>query len=106
MEAVASGTYKPREKWVAKSSVRDKPRFPWIYTSCLPLSRFRSYAVISRASDEHRVVARPWPGGEKRKGGGLASRGMCSDGSFLLPCTAPGVSLLTVWCRGSATLRV
>src|SRR5262249_57053616 len=42
------------------------------YTYCLPLSRFRSYAVISMGSDEYRVVVRPWPGGNKRRGGGGA----------------------------------
>src|SRR5262244_1396985 len=62
------------------------------YTYCLPLSRFRSDAVISRASDKHPVVARPWPGGEKRRGGWASHHEECEAlGSFLLPGAPPGV---------------
>ena len=51
-----------------------------VYTYCLPLERFRSYTVTSRASDEHPVVPRPWPGGEKRIGGRASHHEQrCSD---------------------------
>src|SRR5215510_4995388 len=54
-------------------------------------------AVRSIASDEHPVVARPWPGGEKRRGGLAPPHEECEAiGSFLLPCVATGVSLLAV----------
>ena len=76
------------------------------YTSCLPLSRSRSSAVISTAADAHPVVARPCPGGEKRRGGRAAHHEECAVmGSLLLPCTTPGVSLLAVWCLSGATPR-
>ena len=39
------------------------------YTYGLPRSRFRPYAVIAMGSDASRVGARPWPGGQKRRGG-------------------------------------
>ena len=42
------------------------------YTYGLPRARFRPYAVIAMGSDEYRVVARPWPGGTKRRGGWAA----------------------------------
>jgi len=67
------------------------------YTYCLPLSRFRSYAVISRASDEHPGVVRPWPGGEKRRGGQASHHEVCEAmRPFLFPCAAAGVSLRAV----------
>jgi len=76
------------------------------YTSCLPLSRSLSSAVLSRASDEHPVVARPWPGGEKRRDERAAHHeAWRAMGSLLLPCTAPGVSLLAGWCLIGATPR-
>lgn len=49
-------------------------------------------------------MARPWPGGEKRRGGRAPHHQECKAiGSFLLPCAAPGVSLLAVWCLSGAT---
>jgi hypothetical protein len=52
------------------------------------------------------VVARPWPGGEKRIGGRAPQHEACAAmRSFLLPCTATGVSLLAVWCLSGATPR-
>src|SRR5215468_12459830 len=58
------------------------------------------------ASDDHPVVARPWPGGEKRIGG-RASHHEESEaiGSFRLPYAATGVSLLAVGGRSGATPR-
>jgi hypothetical protein len=51
-------------------------------------------------------VARPWPGGEKRRGGRAPHHEEFEAiGSFLLPCAAPGVSLLAVWCLSGATPR-
>src|SRR5215813_10543618 len=62
--------------------------------------------VISRASDEHPVVARPWPGGEKRRGRRASHHQECEAlGSFLLPCAATGASLLAVLCLVGATPR-
>jgi hypothetical protein len=76
------------------------------YTYCLPLSRFRSYAVLSRASDEQPVVARSWPGGETRIGGQAPHHEACDAmRSLLLPCAATGVSLRAVWCLRCATPR-
>jgi hypothetical protein len=76
------------------------------YTYCLPRQRFRSYAVISRASDKPPGVARPWPGGEKRRSGRASHHEAgAAIGSFPLPCAATRVSLLAVWCLISATLR-
>src|SRR6516165_8879589 len=73
------------------------------YTYCLPRSRFRSYTVISTASDEHPGVARPWPGGEKRIGGRASHHGASEAiGSLLLPYAATGVSLLVVGGRSGA----
>ena len=66
------------------------------YTYCLPLSRLRSDAVISRASDKHPVVARPGPGGEKRRGGWTSHHEECETlGSFLLRCAATGSDKLS-----------
>src|SRR5215470_11749445 len=76
------------------------------YTYCLPLSRFCSYVVISIASDAYPIATRPWPGGEKRIGGRTSHRtDFEAIESFLLPCTATGVSLLAVWRRIGATRR-
>src|SRR5215813_11530411 len=62
--------------------------------------------VISRASDEYPVVARPWPGGEKRRGRRASHHEECEAlGSFLLPCAATGVSLLAVQCLIGGTPR-
>src|SRR6266702_5481016 len=62
--------------------------------------------VISRASDEHPVVARPWPGGEKRIGGRASHHEEFEAlGSFLLPCAATGMTLLAVRCLIGATPR-
>src|SRR5262249_29963509 len=70
------------------------------------LSRFRSYAVISRASDDHPGVARPWPGGEKRRGGRASHHEACEAlESFPLACAATGVSLLAGWGPRGATPR-
>src|SRR5215510_7439394 len=77
-----------------------------LYTYCLPLSRFRSYAVISIASDEHPGVAKPWPGGEKRRGSRAAHhKDFEALRLFLLPCAAPGVSLLAAWYLLGATAQ-
>ena len=72
----------------------------------MPLLRFRSWAVIARASDEHPGVARPGPGGENTIGG-RASHHEASEalGSFLLSYAATEVSLLAVGCRRGATPR-
>ena len=52
------------------------------------------------------MVARPWPGGEKRRGGRASHyEEYEAMGAFLLPCTATEVSLLTVWCLIGATPR-
>jgi hypothetical protein len=52
------------------------------------------------------VVARLWPGGEKRIGGrALYHEESEVIGSFLLPYAATGGSLLTVGSRSSATPR-
>jgi hypothetical protein len=76
------------------------------YTYCLPLERFRSYAVISRASDEHPGVARPWPGGEKRRDRRVSHHEACEAiRALLLLCAAIRVSLLAVWCLRGATPR-
>jgi hypothetical protein len=51
-------------------------------------------------------VARPWPGGEKRRGGRASHHEACEAiGAFLLLCAATGVSLLAVWCLSGATPR-
>jgi len=51
-------------------------------------------------------MARPWPGGEKRRGGRAPyHEEFEAIRSFLLPCAATGVSLLAVWCLSSATPR-
>src|SRR5262249_2372100 len=69
-------------------------------------SRFRSYVVISIAADEHPDVARPWPGGEKRRGSRAAHhKDFEALRLFLLPCAAPGVSLLAAWYLLGATAR-
>ena len=84
------------------SAISDKS----YYTYCLPLYRFRSYAVISIAFDQHAVVARPWPGGEKRRGGRASHHEECEAiGSFLLTYAATGLSLVAVWCLSGATPR-
>src|SRR4029453_17062566 len=58
------------------------------------------------ASDEHQVVARPWLGGEKRRGGRASHHEECEAlGSFLLPCAATGMTLLAVRCQIGATPR-
>jgi hypothetical protein len=52
------------------------------------------------------VVARPWLGGEKRRGGRASHHEeLEAIGSFLLPCAATGVSLLAMWCLSGATPR-
>jgi hypothetical protein len=52
------------------------------------------------------VVARPWPGGEKRRDE-RASHHEEFDaiGAFLLTCAATGLSLVAVWCLSGATPR-
>jgi hypothetical protein len=51
-------------------------------------------------------VARPWRGGEKRRGGQASHHEACEAmRSFLLPCAAPGLSLGVVWCLTGATPR-
>jgi hypothetical protein len=51
-------------------------------------------------------VARPWPGGEKRRGGQASHHEACKAmRPLLLPCAATGVSLLAVWCLSGATPR-
>src|SRR5215470_12367674 len=60
-------------------------------TYCMPLSGFRSYAVISIVSDEHSDVARPWPGGANAMGG---------QASYHAECKAIGASLPTCGHRG------
>ncbi len=52
------------------------------------------------------MVARPWAGGEKRRGGRAAHHKACEAlGLFLLPCAATGVSLLVEWCLIGTTPR-
>ena len=76
------------------------------YTSCLPRSQCRSYAVRSRGSDEHPGVARPERGGEKRRGGRAPHHEACAAlGLLLLSCAATGVSLLVEWCLIGTTSR-
>jgi hypothetical protein len=52
------------------------------------------------------VVARPWPGGEKRSSG-RASHPEEGEAmaSLLLPCVATRVSLRALWCLSGATPR-
>jgi hypothetical protein len=51
-------------------------------------------------------VARPWPGGEKRRGGRAAHHEeLCSDWVVSPPVCGPGMSLLAVWCLIGATPR-
>jgi hypothetical protein len=51
-------------------------------------------------------VEKPWPGGEKRRGGRASHHEECEAiGSFLPLCAATGVSLLAVWCLSGATPR-
>ena len=51
-------------------------------------------------------MARPWPGGEKRRGGRAPyHEEFEAIRSFLLPCAATGVSLLAGWCPIGATPR-
>ena len=51
-------------------------------------------------------MARPWPGGEKRRGGRASQHEEFEAiGSFLLPYAATGVSLLAVYCLIGATPR-
>src|SRR3989442_7419874 len=69
-------------------------------------TRFRSSAVISSASDEHPGVARPGPGGDKKRGRRASHHEECEAmGSCLLPCAATVVSLLAVWCLSGAAPR-
>src|SRR6266404_7271451 len=59
---------------------------------------------ISIASDEYLIATRPWLGGENKIGGRTSYRtDFEAIGAFLLPCAAPGVSLLAVWRRIGAT---
>ena len=52
------------------------------------------------------MVARPGPGGEKRRGGRAPyHKEFEAIRPFLLPCAATGVSLLAGWCRSGATPR-
>jgi hypothetical protein len=52
------------------------------------------------------VVARPWPGGEKRRDGRASHHEECEAiESLLLPYAATGVSLLAAWCLIGATPR-
>ena len=52
------------------------------------------------------MVARPWPGGEKRRGGRAPYHAECEAiRPFLLPCAATGVSLLAGWGLIGATPR-
>ena len=52
------------------------------------------------------MVARPWPGGEKRRGWQAPyHEEFEAIRPFLLPCAATGVSLLAGWCRSGATPR-
>ena len=51
-------------------------------------------------------MARPWPGGENRIGGGASHhKEFEAIGSFLLPCAATGAFLLAVWCLSGVTPR-
>jgi hypothetical protein len=76
------------------------------YTSWLPRSPFRSSAVLSITSDEQRVVAKSWPGGEKRRSGRASHLEACAAReAFLHPCVAIGVSLRAVWGLSGATPR-
>jgi hypothetical protein len=51
-------------------------------------------------------VVRPWPGGEKRRGGRASHyEEYEAMGAFLLPCAVTEVSLLAVWCLIGATPR-
>ncbi len=52
------------------------------------------------------MVARPWPGGEKRIGGQTPHHETFEAlGAFLLLYVATGVSLRAVWCLSGATRR-
>jgi hypothetical protein len=51
-------------------------------------------------------VARPWPGGEKRRGEQASlHEELEAIRPLLLPCAATGVCLLAVWCLIGATPR-
>ena len=62
-------------------------------------------AGISVTSDEQRVVARPWPGGEKRSSGRASHHEEGEALASFLPWGATGVALLTVWGLSGATPR-
>jgi hypothetical protein len=61
--------------------------------------------VLLIASDEHPGVARPWPGGEKRRGGHRITRHVKRLGRFSSCVRPPGCPLLAVWCPSGATPR-
>jgi hypothetical protein len=51
-------------------------------------------------------VARPWPGGAKRRGGRASHHEECvAIGSLLLPYAVTGLSQVAVWCLSGATPR-
>jgi hypothetical protein len=56
------------------------------YTYCLPFSRFRSYVVISIASDGHRVVARPESRGKKVPVHGVVPERCNASGAAVNAC--------------------
>jgi len=68
--------------------------------------RFRSYTIISRASNTH-PVSRGHGQEAKRgsAGGPRLTRHSEALGSLLLPCAATGGPLLAVWCLIGATPR-
>src|SRR5215470_15158739 len=88
---------KKSRRTVTEEGVKDKLEHS-LYVSASLFSllsaslRFPSSAVLARASDEHPVVARSWPGGDKRRGGqaapyeACAARGRCSSSVRLPRC--------------------
>ena len=68
------------------------------------LTPHKTRGLAGRSSNEHPVMARPWPGGEKRIGGRASHHEEPEAlGSFLLPYAATGLSLLAVGCRSGTT---
>ena len=56
--------------WSRRSSLLCGEARSATYAYCLPLSRFCSYVVLSRASGESPLATRPWPEAKREAAGG------------------------------------